>query len=29
VEGQPVERLTGFQPKNRIVKKFGPYLGAE
>ena len=26
VNGEPVERLTGFQPKGRIVKKFSPYL---
>jgi len=26
VDGEPVERLTGFQPKGRIVKKFSPYL---
>ena len=26
VNGEPVERLTGFQPKRRIVKKFSPYL---
>ncbi|OGO33839.1 MAG: thioredoxin [Chloroflexi bacterium RBG_16_54_18] len=24
--GKPVERLTGFQPKDRLVKKFFPYL---
>lgn len=25
-DGQPVERLTGFQPKDRLVKKFLPHL---
>lgn len=24
--GQPVERVTGFQPKDRLQKKFGPHL---
>jgi thioredoxin 1 len=24
--GKPVERLTGFQPKDRLVKKFLPFL---
>lgn len=24
--GQPVERITGFQPKDRLQKKFGPHL---
>jgi thioredoxin 1 len=27
VNGEPKERLTGYQPKNRIEKKFAPYLG--
>jgi thioredoxin 1 len=27
VEGEPKERLTGYQPKKRIQKKFAPYLG--
>jgi thioredoxin 1 len=26
VDGEPKERLTGFQPKNRINKKFASYL---
>jgi thioredoxin-like negative regulator of GroEL len=26
VNGQPVERLTGYQPKNRINKKFASHL---
>jgi len=26
VDGEPKERLTGFQPKRRIEKKFSPYL---
>lgn len=25
-KGKPVERLTGYQPKNRILSKFQPYL---
>jgi thioredoxin 1 len=25
-DGKPVERLTGFQPKDRLVKKFLPFL---
>lgn len=28
VDGEPKERLTGFQPKRKIVEKFGPYLPA-
>jgi hypothetical protein len=24
--GEPKERLTGFQPKRRILKKFSAYL---
>jgi len=27
VDGEPVERLTGFVPKNRIIDKLNPYLG--
>ena len=27
VNGEPKERLTGYQPKKRIQKKFAPYLG--
>ena len=27
VDGEPVERLTGFVPKNRIIDKLIPYLG--
>jgi len=26
VEGEPVERVTGFQPKDRLAQKFNPYL---
>src|SRR5512137_1628532 len=26
VGGNPVQRLTGFQPKDRIVSKFGSYI---
>ena len=26
VEGEPKERLTGFQPKRRIKKKFSAYI---
>jgi thioredoxin 1 len=25
--GQPVERVTGYQPKDRLQKKFAPHLG--
>ena len=25
--GQPIERVTGYQPKNRLEKKFQPHLG--
>ena len=25
-DGEPKERLTGYQPKHRIVHHFGPYL---
>jgi thioredoxin 1 len=24
--GKPVERLSGYQPKDRLVKKFGPHI---
>ena len=24
--GQPIERVTGYQPKNRLEKKFQPHL---
>ena len=27
IDGEPVERLTGFVPKNRILEKLGPHLG--
>ncbi len=27
VRGQPVERLSGFVPKKRIVERLGPHLG--
>lgn len=27
LKGEPVERLTGFVPKNKILEKFGPHLG--
>jgi len=26
--GQPVERVTGYQPKDRLEKKFSPHLDA-
>ena len=26
VNGNPMQRLSGYQPKDRIVSKFGPYL---
>ena len=26
-QGQQVERVTGFQPKDRLMKKFGQHLG--
>ncbi len=26
VDGKPVERATGYQPKERLVKKFAPHL---
>jgi len=25
--GQPVERVTGYQPKDRLQKKFEPHIG--
>jgi len=25
-DGQPVERVTGYQPKDRLQKKFAPHL---
>ena len=25
-DGQPVERVTGYQPKDRLKKKFNPHL---
>lgn len=27
IDGEPVERLTGFVPKKRIVDRLGPHLG--
>jgi len=27
VDGQPRERMTGYQPKKRVVKKFQAFLG--
>ena len=27
VQGQPKERLSGFQPKDKLVSKLGPHLG--
>jgi thioredoxin 1 len=26
VNGKPVQRLTGYQPKDRIISKFGSYI---
>ncbi|MFC2026190.1 thioredoxin, partial [Chloroflexota bacterium] len=26
VGGQPIERVTGYQPKDRLEKKFSPHL---
>jgi thioredoxin 1 len=26
-DGKPVERVTGYQPKDRLQKKFTPHLG--
>ena len=26
VKGQPVQRVTGYQPKDRLEKKFGPHI---
>jgi thioredoxin 1 len=28
VEGETRERITGFQPKDRIVSKFGPHINS-
>ena len=28
VDGQSRERITGFQPKDRIVSKLGPYINS-
>jgi thioredoxin 1 len=25
--GQPVQRVTGYQPKDRLEKKFSPHIG--
>jgi thioredoxin-like negative regulator of GroEL len=25
-DGKPVERVTGYQPKDRLAKKFQPHL---
>lgn len=27
IDGEPVERLTGYVPKNRIADRLGPHLG--
>lgn len=27
VEGEPVERLTGFVPKQKLIDKLGPHIG--
>jgi thioredoxin 1 len=27
LNGQPVERITGYQPKERILQKLNPHLG--
>lgn len=27
LRGEPVERLTGYQPKRRIIDRFAPHLG--
>lgn len=27
VDGEPVERLTGFLPKQKLIDKLGPHLG--
>ncbi len=27
VNGEPVERVTGFVPKKKLLQKFGPHLG--
>lgn len=26
INGKPVERISGYQPKDRLVKKFSPYM---
>ncbi len=26
VDGKPVQRVSGYQPKDRIVARFGPYI---
>ncbi len=26
VDGSPVQRVTGYQPKDRLVKKFAPHI---
>jgi thioredoxin 1 len=25
-DGKPIERVTGYQPKDRLVKKFTPHI---
>lgn len=27
VEGEPVERMTGFVPKHKLIDKLGPHIG--
>lgn len=27
VEGKPVERMTGFVPKHKLIDKLGPHIG--
>ena len=27
IDGEPVERMTGFVPKNKIMDRLGPHLG--
>jgi thioredoxin 1 len=27
LDGQPIERITGYQPKQRILQKLSPHLG--
>ena len=29
LDGQPVERMSGYKPKPKIVSQFGPHLGLE